>query len=334
MESEDSVAAIIPLYNGERFIEEALESVLAQTVPPAEIVVVDDGSLDDGPRLVNKYESRGVRMISQANAGQSGARNAGVAATTAPWIAFLDQDDLWYDTHLEDLLRTRDKALKAKSSRGVGWVYGNLDEIDGDGLFVAERMLGQHESLHPKRTLLECLANDMFVLPGAALVSRAAFECVGGFDEDFRGYEDDDLFLRLFRQGYRNAFCQNAVTQWRIYESSTSYSPTMARSRMRYFRKLVREYETDESLEKHYVKNVIAPRFVHKAANEYRRAVERGDEVAMRSALDDLRETSAHLTPYRRARVHAVLPILRSYRLARVGTQLPLESKLRQFLSI
>lgn len=334
MGGDMSVAAVIPLYNGERFIEAALHSVLAQTIRPSEIVVVDDGSSDDGPQLVEKFASDGVQLLRKENGGQGSARNHGVARTTSPWICFLDQDDLWYPTHIDDLARTLSKAAKVRHAREIGWVYGNLDEIDEDGLFVAEQMLAQHQAAHPKRTLVECLAHDMFVLPGASMVSRAAFESVGGFDEEFRGYEDDDLFLRLFRRGFRNVFCDRPVSQWRIYHSSTSYTSTMRASRMRYFRKLVHEYAVDESLEKHYVKGVIAPRFVHKAANDYRRAVEHGDRVAMATALDDLRETSSHLSPYRRVRIHLVLPLMASYRLARIANALPLESKLRRFLSL
>src|SRR5690242_7245717 len=241
-----SVVAVIPLYNGERYIAETLESVLAQTRMPNEIIVVNDGSKDDGSAIVEKFESRGVRLLNKPNGGQGSARNLGVASSTSDLICFLDQDDLWYPNHVEVLLKAYKHALASDQGRELGWAYGNLDEIDENGMFVSERFLDRLGSTHPKTSLEDCLSQDMFVLPGASVVSRAAFDAVGGFDEAFRGYEDDDLFLRIFRMGYRNIYLDKPVTQWRIYGGSTSYSPTMAASRVRYFHKLVDEFASDD----------------------------------------------------------------------------------------
>ncbi len=96
-----SVAAIIPLYNGGPFIKEALESVLAQTEPADEIIVVDDGSTDDGPEIVNEMAGRHpIRLLTKINGGQSSARNFGIAVCSSSHVALLDQDDIWYEDHL------------------------------------------------------------------------------------------------------------------------------------------------------------------------------------------------------------------------------------------
>lgn len=88
------IAAIIPLYNGGRFIREALESVLAQTLPPAEIVVVDDGSTDNGPDIVAEMAAtHPISLLRKPNGGQASARNFGIAETSSELIALLDQDD-------------------------------------------------------------------------------------------------------------------------------------------------------------------------------------------------------------------------------------------------
>ena len=90
-----SIAAIIPLHNGARYIADAIRSVLAQTVAADEIVVVDDGSEDEGPAIVARLDAPRVKVIRQVNAGQSAARNRGAGHTTSALLAFLDQD-VWF----------------------------------------------------------------------------------------------------------------------------------------------------------------------------------------------------------------------------------------------
>ena len=95
---------VMPVYNGEKYIAESLNSVLAQTYPPAQVIVVDDGSSDDTARIVEGYGSQ-VQLVRQANQGQSAARNRGVSLAKTEWISFSDQDDLWLSHHLEEQAR-------------------------------------------------------------------------------------------------------------------------------------------------------------------------------------------------------------------------------------
>lgn len=99
------ISVVIPLYNKEPFIRRTLESVLAQTLPADEIIIVNDSSTDDSVARVRELASPAVRLIEQSNAGPGPARNRGVAEATQPWIAFLDADDLWRPNHLETLAR-------------------------------------------------------------------------------------------------------------------------------------------------------------------------------------------------------------------------------------
>ena len=94
------ISAVIPTYNRAHLIGPAVESVLRQTKQPAEIIVVDDGSTDDTREQVASFGDL-VRYIYQANSGASAARNRGVREARSEWIAFLDSDDLWLETHLE-----------------------------------------------------------------------------------------------------------------------------------------------------------------------------------------------------------------------------------------
>jgi glycosyltransferase involved in cell wall biosynthesis len=223
------ISAIIPVYNGARYLQHAIGSVVAQTVRPIELIVVDDGSVDGSAELVQELLGTAlpfpVLLHRQPNRGQSAARNHGAHVANGEFLAFLDQDDLWYPRHLEALsaLLLADTAL--------GWAYSDVDLIDAGGGLVTLSYLATLKPQHPKHSLIQLLSEDMYILPSASLIRREAFQQIGGFDERLRGYEDDDLFLRLVRDGGRNSFLSEALSQWRIHPMSASYLPSMARSR-------------------------------------------------------------------------------------------------------
>lgn len=99
--SGPAISVVIPLYNKGRYIERALSSALGQTFPPAEIVVVDDGSMDDGPKRVLTFSDRRITLIRQENRGPGAARNAGLERAKGKYVAFLDADDEWGPSFLE-----------------------------------------------------------------------------------------------------------------------------------------------------------------------------------------------------------------------------------------
>ncbi len=305
---DPAITAIIPLYNGGEFIEEALDSVLTQTLPPAKIVVVDDGSTDNGPDIVKQMAcQRNIFLIHKQNGGQSSARNLGVAQARTPLIALLDQDDVWYPHHLEELV----KPFRETRYPEVGWVYSNLDEVDRDGRMVTRSCLDQKPEIqHPKRSLVGCLTTDMFVLPTSSLISRRAFEAAGGFDERLVGYEDDDLFLRMFRLGYDNVYINKALSRWRIFSDSASHSLRMGRSRMIYLRKLIEMFPPGDFRNLNYVRELIAPRFCPWLLLEYRAALANGDRAALLAAIEDLEFLSDFLPRQARLAIRAMLPMM------------------------
>jgi glycosyltransferase involved in cell wall biosynthesis len=303
-----AITAVIPLYNGAEFIAEALNSVLSQTLPPAKINVVDDGSTDNGPEIVASMAGdHDISLIRKQNGGQSSARNLGIAHAGTPLIALLDQDDIWYPNHLEELV----KPFRETRYPELGWVYSNLDEIDRDGRMVTRSCLDQKPEIqHPKRSLVGCLTTDMFILPTSSLISRDAFEAAGGFDERLSGYEDDDLFLRMFRLGYDNMYIDKALARWRIFSGSASYSPRMGRSRMIYLRKLIDMFPPDEFRNVNYVRQLIAPRFCPWLLLEYRAALAAGDRAALRATIEDLEFLSDFLPRQARLVLRAMLPLI------------------------
>jgi glycosyltransferase involved in cell wall biosynthesis len=312
---EPLITAIVPLYNGAAFIRPALLSILAQTLPADEIIVVDDGSTDAGPEIVIEIaRSHPILLIRKKNGGQSSARNAGVDHAHGDLIAFLDQDDLWYPDHLAELVQP----FRQSGTRSLGWSYSDLDEINEAGEMIARAILCRAKMAHPKRDLADCLRQDLFILPSACVISRAAFQRVGGFDERLSGYEDDDLFLRLFLAGYDNVYLPEALSQWRIYRISSSYSPRMAVSRAIYARMLIERFPDDPDLDRYYISDLIAPRFFRLMAKEFRKAMLMGTKEQQVAARANLTHIAGYLRLKQRLPVRLLLlPALRIPVLAR-----------------
>ncbi len=179
------VAVVIPCYNGERFLAEAIESVLRQTQPAFEIVVVDDGSTDGSRGIMESYGDR-VRIIGQPNSGLPAARNAGIRASGGQFLAFLDADDWWR----EDFLEKMSDALR-RNEAGIaycGWQNVGLPGARGRPFVPPD-----YEEVPSK---LECLFRSPCWPVHAALVRREIVESVGGFDPQWRSCEDFAFWLR------------------------------------------------------------------------------------------------------------------------------------------
>jgi glycosyltransferase involved in cell wall biosynthesis len=257
-----SIVAIIPLYNGARWIDHSLQSVLAQTVPATEIIVVDDGSTDGGAgadvvRQMKKDHPQ-ITLLHKPNGGQSAARNFAVANSKSDLIALLDQDDYWYPHHLEYLSRPFSK----KPGIPIGVVFSNFDEIDKDGRVILQGHFPWLD-FKPQCALGDCLTHNRFMLPSAAIISRVAYAQVGGFDERLCGWEDFDIFLRIFCAGYDHVFLPERLAQWRVYPESASRSERCDRSMMTYARKLAQMFPDDPARNVFYVRDWIAPIFMN-----------------------------------------------------------------------
>ncbi|HET6890386.1 MAG TPA: glycosyltransferase family A protein [Pyrinomonadaceae bacterium] len=192
-----SVSIVIPTYNYGRFIVDAIRSVLDQTRPASEIIVVDDGSTDETAAVVSAFGDR-VRYIRQDNAGVCAARNRGVSESTGELVAFLDADDTWEPTNLEKQL------ARFESDEEIGLVHCAMREFDGEtGETIRFYMDGGEEGVADNLLLWE---GPVIVGPGGAVtVSRKAFDHVGGFDTRMKVGEDWDFcyrVARLFKIGF------------------------------------------------------------------------------------------------------------------------------------
>jgi glycosyltransferase involved in cell wall biosynthesis len=303
-----SIVAIIPLHNGAPWIEGAIRSVFTQTVQPDEFIVVNDGSTDDGPAIVEKLaQERPITLLRRPNGGQSAARNFGVAHSKSVLIALLDQDDRWYPNHLEALRR----AFAEQDGMPLGWAYGNFDDIDSDGLMVNRMYVSTPLLENPKRHLGTLLSQGVIIQPSATLISRAAFEDIGGFDERLCGYEDDDLFLRIFRAGYDNTYIPSSTSQWRIHSSSCGASDRHDASLRFYVNKLLAAYPDDLWRGHHYTRDALAPRFINIWIGMYIRASRYRNYATMREYVNDALALVPYLGLKRRLFYSVILSAMR-----------------------
>lgn len=189
-ESSVEITTIIPVYNGERYLRECLDSAMAQREVRQEIVVVDDGSTDSTGTILAEYETRYgadvFRVLQQANAGHIAARNRAARAARGGWLAFLDADDRWEP---EKLL-----AQKRLMAPEVGLIYTerlNFGEIGN----LPPRQ-SESQTLH-EGDLFHPLLETNFITVSSVLIRKDLFEQLGGFDPTPTGCEDWDLWLRF-----------------------------------------------------------------------------------------------------------------------------------------
>jgi glycosyltransferase involved in cell wall biosynthesis len=189
------VSVVIPAYNAVAFLGETLDSVLAQSYPKIEIIVVDDGSTDTTPQLLANYGDR-ITVLHQANAGQAAARNNGARKGQGELLAFLDSDDLWDRDKISRQVELLNRFPTALA------VYCDHRTIDAEG----KHRSSSAALAHPRPSgdiLRSLLLGPCIVTPGLVLLRRHAIDVSGGFDEApmMRGHEDYALWLRLATQG-------------------------------------------------------------------------------------------------------------------------------------
>jgi glycosyltransferase involved in cell wall biosynthesis len=188
---EDSVGVVIPAYNAERFLATAIESALAQTHPPTQTVVVDDGSSDGTGAIARRFAPR-VSCIRQSNAGVASARNRGAETLGTRWLAFLDADDFWRADKLE-------RQLAAARQADAAVVFCHVELVDAEGLVIpSSRTVDTSLDIEP---LILHSATIPQATSSTALLRRDVFEAVGGYDSQLATMADWDLLIRLRLRG-------------------------------------------------------------------------------------------------------------------------------------
>lgn len=179
------VSIIIPCFRQAHFLGEAIESVLAQTYPHYEIVVVDDGSPDDPIQVVRRYSS--VRYLRQKNRGLAAARNSGIQASTGEYLVFLDADDRLLPNHLQANIKAFQEHPDA------GFVCGDYRWFGAEGAWHV------HDCRPYPDHYATLLRRNFIGPPHVVLFKRQIIQNVGGFREDVSPSEDQEMYLRIAR---------------------------------------------------------------------------------------------------------------------------------------
>ena len=210
MADDPSVSVIIPVYNGERFVAEAIQSVLAQTLLPAEIVVVDDGSTDSTPQIVADLVASSpvpICYVYQANQGPAAARNRGLRIAKGVIIAFLDADDLWSPDKLQQ------QVAYLQAHEEVAFVICHMEVFLEPG---AARPNGRSRAYYDQQ--------PPAMLPSALLVRKQAFDVVGEFDPTYFIGEDTDWFFRARHAGMAIGVLPGVYLKRRLHQANLSRS--------------------------------------------------------------------------------------------------------------
>jgi glycosyltransferase involved in cell wall biosynthesis len=270
------IAVVIPAYNLARYLGEAVESVLEQTLDPSliEICVVDDGSTDDTRAVTARYGSR-VRYLYQENRGLPATRNVGWRATTAPFVNFLDADDRLLPEKF-----ARELALLDANPR-LSLVYGGWHYIDGEGRRLPQRGWSRTEG-----DVLSRLLMGNLIHPHAALVRRRCLEQVGGFDEQLTSVEDWDLWLRLAAAGVQWGCVDLPLLEYRVRDDGMHANPErMLDNRLRVLEKTFETLRKDHPDRAELRARAFQHAYLEAACDHYRVGARTAGAFALRLAV-------------------------------------------------
>jgi glycosyltransferase involved in cell wall biosynthesis len=221
------ISVIIPTYNRGWIIKEAIDSVLAQEYINYELIVVDDGSIDDTHDILNSYQ-KNFLVLRQNNKGVSAARNRGFAAASGRFIAFLDSDDIW---------------LPQKLSQQVDFFHSNPDALicQTEEIWIRNNVRVNPKNRHkkPSGMIFEPSLSLCLVSPSAVMIKRNLFEEVGLFDETLPACEDYDLWLRISCRHPVHLIDTPLIIKRGGHDDQLSASPGLDKFRIKAIKKVI-----------------------------------------------------------------------------------------------
>lgn len=221
------MSVIIPAYNAERFIGQAIQSVLDQTYCCHEIIVVEDGSTDRTKEVLKRFDGT-IHCLYQKNKGPSAARNAGIKAAQGEFICFLDADDLWTPEKLEVQLGFME------ANPDIALVFSDYEEFNEEGLIFSSFLALKHQTFGacpimagPLDNAFEKLVLENFIPTPTVMVRKSCLEKTGLFDEEIWSVEDRDLWLRI-SASFRIACIPRIFCKKRVHQKQVSKQTELA----------------------------------------------------------------------------------------------------------
>ena len=213
MSDEPLVSVIIPVFNGERYLGEAIESALAQSYRHVEIIIVNDGSTDSSEQIALSFGAA-VRCHNQDRGGTGAARNAGIALSAGELLAFLDADDLWLPRKLE----LQVAAMAAEPEMEL--VSGHVQQFHSPDLDANAETPPASDDWMPG------------VLPSAVLVTRSGFLRVGYFGTQWQLTEWPDWWMRAMEVGLRTRILPDRIARRRLHQNNKGRTPGSHQERL------------------------------------------------------------------------------------------------------
>jgi glycosyltransferase involved in cell wall biosynthesis len=201
------VSAVIIFFQAERYLEDAVASVLAQTYPEWELLLVDDGSTDGAGRIARRYAAEHPERVrylhhpERRNRGMSASRNLGLAHARGEYIGFLDADDVWLPHKLERQVEVLSSEGTAQVTFGPTQLWHGWTGNESDAVRDTVREIGTSPGLYEPGALLRLYLRDVALTPAtcSVLIRRDAFARIGRFEERFTGlYEDQAFFIKAY----------------------------------------------------------------------------------------------------------------------------------------
>jgi len=228
------VSIVIPAYNAVNYLAQAIDSALSQTYKNFEIIVVNDGSKDNGEteRVAKSYGDK-IIYISKENGGSSSALNTGIMNMTGEWFSWLSHDDLYYPNKLEEEIDCLNRLIDSGVTEEFLYkhlFFGAADLIDGEGKIIRKEKVQNIMKTDRKINCPQGTLN-LIAIPTqdgfhgcSCLVHRRAFEEIGIFDEKLRLLNDMDLWFRFYKSGYKVHFVPKVLVCGRVHAKQVSRS--------------------------------------------------------------------------------------------------------------
>ncbi|HIW34702.1 MAG TPA: glycosyltransferase family 2 protein [Candidatus Paenibacillus intestinavium] len=210
-----NISAVIPAYNAEHYIEKAVLSIVRQTEPVHEIIIVDDGSTDQTVNIVNKLQEKYnyIKLYQQTNAGASAARNNGISKAIGEWVLLLDADDECNVTLIEQ--------YKEKINGGkYAAIYSGFIQIDEAGHKISDAISGRE--LLGQTGFCQMFLRNPIISPSASIILKSAFYQLDGFDTTIKYVEDVDFWLRILLSGMNIGYVSQPLSYIRRHTNNTT----------------------------------------------------------------------------------------------------------------
>ena len=234
MKYKPLVSIVIPVYNGSNYMAEAIDSALSQTYDNIEVIVVNDGSKDEGKsdEIARSYGDK-IRYFPKENGGSSSALNEGIKNMKGQWFSWLSHDDLYYKDKVQKQVEYLNLLLDSGISEDSLWnniLFTACDFINGEGKLIKKSKFENEKALSEKTANLSgneyliCEPTKYNFYGCGCLINKKAFDIVGGFDEKLRLINDLDMWYRLYAGDFKLHYMPEALTIGRIHKGQISRS--------------------------------------------------------------------------------------------------------------